>query len=146
MNGTLWTVVVLALALALAVPVVNGGVTNAANSTAVAETTQVDYTTNYTLQRTDTFGVENLTVEVNGSTLTEGSDYLFDEPARTIDWQNTAATSSGDQANISYDVLTHSERTQDIRRLLATVGGWAGLLVAIAALGYLVTLIGGGDF
>jgi predicted lipoprotein len=139
----MWTVAVIACALALLVPLVHGALADA-ETDSVEETVTVDYDTNTTLNQTGSS--YELTVTVDGTELDNGTDYVFDPGAASIDWQNTTASSGGDTATLSYDVVDRTQTTDRTVDILATTGSWAGFLLMIAALGYLVTLIGGGGF
>jgi len=144
MQGRLWTVVAIACVLALAVPVVNGGYTDAAGADA-NETATVDYSTDYDLTTDGTeFVVES--IQASSGQLTAGEDYIADEDAGAIDWQNTSATTDGESVDVYYQALQPDSDTQQGRDLLATAGVWLGFALLIAAAGYIVVLIGGGDF
>lgn len=148
MKGNLWTVAVLACALALLIPIAHGGFASAADTKTANETTTVDYDQPYTLGESpdEIYEYESFTVSANNTTLTRGTDYLVNESAGELDWQNTTVTSNGDAADVNYTFAVHDQRTQAQADLLATAGTWAGFLVVISALGYIVILMGGGSF
>lgn len=144
MKGSLWTVIVIACALALVVPLVNGGLADA-ETTDRTESATVDYDVNYTLA-VDGSEYPSLSVTTNTTTLTNGTDYLFDAEAATIDWQNTTATTDGEAATIEYTAVDRTQTTENVVTILETAGSWAGFLLLIAAMGYIVVLMGGGGF
>jgi hypothetical protein len=148
MKGNLWTVLAVACALALLIPIVHGGASDAATPDNATESATVDYDTNYNLANDpDTvFEYEAFTVSSGGTQLDRGSDYLVNETAGEIDWQNTTATTDGDSASVEYNFTTLDDTTQNQVDLLATMGSWVGLLVLVVGMGYLIILIGGGSF
>lgn len=150
MKGNLWIVGTIALALALAVPAINIGFSQAAVADSATENTTIDYQTNYTLANDDPYEYTSLNVSSNGSELEQGLDYLFNESEGTINWQNTAETSDGDDATVSYEYRDHDEQTTIQADILRMVSAPIGLLLLITALGYLVVLTfrgaGGGGF
>lgn len=144
MKGRLWTVVAIACVLALAVPVVNGGYTEAAGTNATDATT-IDYDADYQLA---TDGESYVVEKVNTSTtrLTQGTDFTVNSDTGTIDWLNTSATTDGESVEIQYTALQPDSDTQQGKQILATAGVWLGFALLIGAMGYIVVLIGGGDF
>lgn len=150
MKGNLWTVIALALALAVLVPVVNIGFANAAQNGVANESTAIDFSQNYTLEESpdDVFEYGNFTVidEGSGNELVRGSDYLIDETAGELDWQDTVNTTDGNQSSVNYTYEFHDGTTDAQNRVLTTAGVWVGYILIAAALGYLVILTGGGSF
>jgi len=142
MQGRLWTVVAIACVLALAVPVVNGGYTEAAGTDATDSTT-IDYSADYQLA-TDGDGYVVERVNTSSATLTEGEDYTVN--GATIEWQNTSATTDGEAVDIQYQALQPDSDTRQGKQILGTAGVWLGFALLIGAMGYIVVLIGGGDF
>jgi len=142
MQGRLWTVVAIACVLALAVPVVNGGYTEATGTDATDSTT-IDYSSDYQLATDgDSYVVER--VNTSSATLTEGEDYTVN--GATIEWQNTSATTDGEAVDIQYQALQPDSDTRQGKQILGTAGVWLGFALLIGAMGYIVVLIGGGDF
>jgi hypothetical protein len=142
MQGRLWTVVAIACVLALAVPVVNGGYTEATGTDATDSTT-IDYSADYQLATDgDSYVVER--VNTSSATLTQGEDFTVD--GGTIDWRNTSATTDGEAVDIAYTALQPDTDTQQGKQILGTAGVWLGFVLLIGAMGYIVVLIGGGDF
>lgn len=143
-KGNIWQVAVLALALALLVGGANVAFGDAAEEFTAEETTTVDYSTNYTLQNDDVYRHVQLTIHFNGTELSEPDDYVFDENDSEVDWQPSTDTTDGEDATLNYTYEDHSEQTQDFAAILGTAGTWIGLLLMIAALGYLMVLLFGG--
>lgn len=142
MQGRLWTVVAIACVLALAVPVVNGGYTEATGTDATDSTT-IDYSSDYQLA-TDGDGYVVERVNTSSATLTQGEDFTVN--GGTIDWLDTAATTDGENVTVTYQALQPSSDTQQGKQILGTAGVWLGFVLLIGAMGYIVVLIGGGDF
>jgi hypothetical protein len=144
MQGRLWTVVAIACVLALAVPVVNGGYTEATGTDATDSTT-IDYSADYQLATDgDEYVVER--VNTSSATLTEGDDFTIDGEAGTIDWLDTSATTDGENVTVEYQALQPDSDTRQGKEILGTAGVWLGFALLIGAMGYIVVLIGGGDF
>jgi hypothetical protein len=144
MQGRLWTVVAIACVLALAVPVVNGGYTEATGTDATDSTT-IDYSADYQLATDgNSYVVER--ANTSSATLTQGEDYTVDAEAGTIDWLNTSATTDGEAVDIAYTALQPDSDTRQGKQILGTAGVWLGFALLIGAMGYIVVLIGGGDF
>lgn len=144
MQGRLWTVVAIACVLALAVPVVNGGYTEAVGADQ-NETATVDYQNDTTLNASGTEYVVK-SIQASSGQLVEGTDYVVDESAGTVDFQDTPATTDGETVDVFYEALQPDSDTQQGRDILATSGTWLGFALLIGAMGYIVVLIGGGDF
>jgi hypothetical protein len=144
MKGRLWTVVAIACVLALAVPVINGGYTEAVGAD-TNETATVDYDTDTQLAADGTeYVVES--IQASSGQLTAGEDYTVDEDTGTVDWLNTSATTDGESVDVFYTALQPESDTQQGRDILATAGVWVGFALLISAMGYIVVLMGGGDF
>jgi len=142
MQGRLWTVVAIACVLALAVPVVNGGYTEATAANAT-NTTTIDYSSDYQLNVTgDEYLIER--VNTSSATLTQGEDFTVN--GGTIDWLPTAATTDGENVTVEYEALQPDSDTRQGKEILGTAGVWLGFALLIGAMGYIVVLIGGGDF
>lgn len=137
MKGSIWTVVVIALALALGASAVNIGYSNAAAPGNATENATVDYDVNYTVENADAYEFTSLNVTSNGTELREGTDFEFDVENGTVNWINSVETTDGDAATVAYDFRDHSDTTQNQRNYLALVSGPLGLLLMIVALGAL---------
>lgn len=141
MRGNLWGLVVIALALALALPAVNIGFANAAQPGESVENTTVDYDQNYTLGNNDVYEYTSLNVTANTTQLSEGTDYRFDTANGTISWLDTLATADGDDATVQYEFTDHDETTSNQKRLLQTVATPVGFLALMITFGYLLVLV-----
>lgn len=143
-KGNIWQVAVLALALALLVGGANVAFSAAAEEFTVEETATVDYSTNYTLQNDDAYRYVQLTITSNGTELSEPEDYVFNETSAEVDWQTSPDTTEGDDATLNYTYEDHSDLTRNFAAILGTAGTWIGLLLMVAALGYLLVIVFGG--
>jgi hypothetical protein len=152
MKGNLWQVIVVVLALALLLPVADAGLERtafAANETDQGLTVDYDAPAELSVQpQGDVYEYQSLNVTDNGTTLTAGSDYAFNESEGAIYWINdsTNSISDGDTYTASYQYLTHDDDTQAVDDVLSRLAIPLGFLLLIVAMGWLVTLIGGGDW
>jgi hypothetical protein len=146
MKGSLWTVAVLACALALLVPLGNTAYDGASQEFDATENTTVDYNSDYELEHPDAESYSSLTVtNSSDATLVEGTDYDFDGTNATIAWLNTTSTSSGETVTVAYSYVDHSDAQETSNRVLGLLGPWIGFSLLIAAMGYLVILMVGGS-
>jgi len=148
MKGSLWTVAVLACALALAVPLVNSAAQTTGINESVSETATVSYTQNYTLANNDSQSFGELTVDnSSGVRLINGSenDYVFNRTAGTISFDATTRTSSGEVVTINYSYQDQTERQDTASSTLLAFGEFVGFLLLVAGMGYLVILMVGGS-
>lgn len=152
MKGNLWQVIVVALALALLLPVANAGLERTAfseNQTDQALVVDYNDSSELSVQPSgDVYEYESVTVEQNSTTLTAGSDYEFNASDGAIYWINDSSNSiiEGLEANASYEYLTHDQDTQAVSDVAGQLAVPLGFLLLMVALGYLVGLIGGGDW
>jgi hypothetical protein len=151
MRGSLWQVAAIGVLLAVA------GV--GLNPTAEQTTTAVNETDQVTVQYEGTISpspdqrallyYDNETVTVNESTdttpdtLTEGVDYDWHQRNGSLVFYNTAQTSEGDTANITYSYGTGGEATGVVATILGSLGGWIGLLFIMVAVGAVWKLTAG---
>jgi hypothetical protein len=147
MADTIWTVAVLMLGLALMVPLINGAFSAGAVPAVANETATIDFNTNYTLGEQDVTRYNDLDIDANGSQLENGTDYIFrpDDGNGTVDWQNTAAISSGDTATVNYSFAAHDQTTETQRDIIGLFGPWIGLFALVAA-AFTITRWLGGSF
>jgi hypothetical protein len=141
MKGNVWQVAVVALCLAVVLPALNIGFGNAAQQFAVAnEPATVDYGSDTTVDEEAYEYNETITATVNdnGDELEQGTDYLWNVSAGTIDWQNTAATADGDDVQLAYDYRRHEQTAKNIERALAPIAPALGLLLLITVVGLLL--------
>lgn len=143
-KGNIWQIAVLALALALVLPAVNVAYGDAAAEYDATETTAIDYTQDYTLGNDSAFSYPSLSITSNGTALEEGPDYEFNETSATIDWLQSADTTTGEDATIDYTYAEHSEQTENNGKILQTAGVWVGYLLMITVLGALLVMVFGG--
>ncbi len=152
MKGNLWTVVVVALFLAILLPAVNLGYQDTTKTaTANTEAVTVDYSENTTVDNADTATsfYDNETIQTDGgnTTLEDGIDYEWNTTTGEIQWLNTTATTDGDTATITYTYQYHGQTTSNIAALLQPWGTILGVFLFVTVLGYFVNAaLGGGGF
>jgi hypothetical protein len=134
---------VAAVGLLLAVAVVGLNPTAERTTTAVNETDQVTVQYEGTVspqpdQRALLY-YDNETVTVNNTgtqtTLTEGVDYEWETEDGSLRFYDTAKTSEGDDANVTYVYGTAGESTGVVASVLGALGQWVGLLFVLIAVG-----------
>lgn len=147
MQGNLWTVAVLACALVLLIPLAGAGYDDATQPREANETAEVVYSNPYELQQQDVAGYGNLTVtNSSGTQLVNTTDYTFDRGNGEVDFSNTSKTSSGELVTVNYTFFVHTEAQRTSETVLASLAPWLGLLLVVAAMGYLFVLVAGGTF
>ncbi len=95
-----------------------------------------------------TTGFNNTTVRAfaDGSELTRGTDYAWNTTDGTIIFHNTAATTEGENASVTYDYYRNTERVQEASGPLMIVVeavGWLGVAGAGFAIVVLLIAVGG---
>lgn len=111
------------------------------------ESVTVDYNTNTTVANADVAVsfYDNETVRnASGAALTEGTDYEWDSANGTINWLNTAATTDGASATMSYAYDAPSQRSRDLSGVLTLVGQGLALLVLLMGGFVVLGWVGGG--
>jgi len=148
MRGNLWQTVVIALALALLLPLfLNGAFGNAASQYNASESTVVDYESDYAVAEDAYAYNQSITIVQNGSELDAGSDYSWDADAGVVDWLENGSADEGSETTIDYQYRDHSERTTLVAWIFEMNAAWIGLLLLIVAMGFLkVFAIGSGGF
>jgi len=149
MKGNLWQIAVVALALALFLPlVVNGAFTDAAQQRSSNETATVDYDDPYSVEQQDVVQYNStITVAYNGTTLSEGDDYEWNTTSGEVEWLSSNSTTDGDQVFVDYGYEDHDDRTELVATILSWNESWIGLLLLIVALGTLkIMALGSGGF
>lgn len=148
----MWKFAVAVIALALLLPAVNIGLADSADEFDAVESTSVDYDENYELGNQSVYAYENLLVENGGIELTEGEDYEFIVTESRfgvdgeINWIDTAETTSGDQVDVTYSALNHSQQTKNQQTVLSSAAAWAPYLLLVICSLLAVKLAGGGGF
>ncbi len=132
-------VAVVILLLGLAVPALATAYDYAGTPMEYEESVTVDYAN-------DSEVVENATLEgygddptvtVDGVELVRGTDYLWNDSAGSIDWQNTSNTSDGDSARVQYAAYQRTGQTEAAWTIIAPfmgLFGIYGLTVSVRAL------------
>jgi len=145
MKGNIWPVVVVALALAVAGPlVIDGGFANAADQRNSTESTQPDFAENYSVSaEPDAVYRYNQTINVtqNDTQLYADEDYRWNTNRGEVSWvNNSTRVSENENATIRYGYEEHSERTNTVAQIIRVNAPWIGLLLLITALGALKVL------
>lgn len=145
MKGNIWPVVVVALALAVAGPlVVDGGFHNAADFANATETTTPDFDTNYSVdaEPADVYQYnQSINVTQNATTLQPEEDYRWNTSRGAVIWLNDSSrVSTNESATIRYNYTYHSDRTNTVAQVIRVNAAWIGLLLLITALGALKVL------
>lgn len=152
MRGTLGAVLAVAVLGGLLLPAVGG--VYADQQTAVETenaTVTVDYN-NSTTVPSEPYDLvyDNETVTANSTTLTEGTDYDYDNASRELAFTDTTATSSGDDATIeyAYRVEARSQTTTALAGVLTALQSFVWVLALAAAGGVVLAHLysGGGGF
>lgn len=143
-GGSIWTVCVVALALALALVGLNAATADAAEDEFVTRNLTVDQGTDVNVT-IDAYRVsDDETVTSNNTTLTEGTDYQWYPTNTTLRWYTTSNLTDGDDATLNVSAERLESEEQQTTSILATFGGWVGLLLMVVALGWIVnTGLGG---
>jgi len=142
MKGNIWPVVVVALALAVAGPlVVDGGFHNAADFANATETTTPDFAQNYSVsvEPGDVYQYnDTINVTQNSTQLDAGDDYLWNTTRGSVNWlANGTTVTENDTATIRYGYEVHSDRTRTVAQIVRINAPWIGLLLLMFALGAL---------
>lgn len=147
MKGNLWQITVIALALVFLVPAASGAFAGATTEDTAVQNSTVDYDagTQLSINPQDNGNFTEYAGLIVRNTDTEtdldrGTDYEFAEEFGTINYQKTAATTAGDNITVEYGYVLGDQRTLAQAKILRTVGSWIGLLLLIAALGWLVLI------
>jgi hypothetical protein len=145
MKGNIWPVVVVALALAVAGPLVlDGGFHNAADYRNATETTTPDFDTNYSVdaEPDDVYQYnESINVTQNATVLEPADDYRWNTTRGAVSWlNNSTRVSTNETATIRYNYTVHSDRTNTVAQVIRVNAPWIGLLLLITALGALKVL------
>lgn len=88
------------------------------------ETISVDYSDRVAVEKRGTAFqyMENVTVYANGTELTAGTDYVWHDINGTIDWYDTANTTDGDTATISYEYKAPPENNRAMFGMVQIIG------------------------
>lgn len=123
------------LLLALAVPALATAHEFAGSPTPYSEDMTIDYTNESAVSQPATvegYGTDPV-VSVDGDELVRGTDYTWSASTGTIDWSNTANTSSGDTATVEYRAFQRTEQTALAWDVIAPLMGLFGLFGLVAS-------------
>lgn len=135
-------VTVVVLLLVLAVPALSTAYDYAGTPLSEEDTATVDYNndTNLSVNSTLEGYSETITVTVNDNQLVGGTDYLYNSSAGSIDWQNTANTSSGDTATIEYQAYQRTGESELAWSVISPFFALFGLFALVASVRAIWTL------
>lgn len=134
-----WTLAVVALFLALLLPMINVAYEDSAERVDVDnETIVVDYNESVAVDAADDAFEYNESVTVRNSsdaTLEDGVDYAWHSSSGEVSWINTTATTAGEDATISYGYLEHSQTSKNIATILRPLSAPLSTVILIIAIG-----------
>lgn len=138
-ENSLWAFAVVILFLAVVVPSLNF----AANDNTVIETVDNEsVTVDYSQASQVDPPTEAVSFEPNASVynssdaeLVNGTDYQWNPSDGTIDWFDTANTTDGESASVTYDYQARTQRTRDLSGVMEVIAVPLGLLTLIAGVG-----------
>jgi hypothetical protein len=144
MRSSLWTVAVVAILLGVGVVALGSAADDAGTMHVANETHTLDNTTAVQLDNASEWAwmIRNETVNSTTTTATydRGEDYLIDYPDGEIT-ANTTIT-DGEQVHVEYYYQTADQTTATIVGIFELLGPAIGLLLALAAIGALMSLLG----
>lgn len=145
-GGSIWTVIVVAIALALALVGLNAAFADAAESNQATRNITVDQGSNVSVE-IDAYEVtDNETVTSNGTTLSEGSDYNWYPTEQTLEWLTSSNTTNGDDATLDVQIEAHEQAERTTGDLLSAAGSWIGILLLVTAIAWILNVALGGGF
>jgi len=132
-------VAVVILLLVLAVPALATANELAGTPLEYSEQVTVDYSTDSSVSESATVEgySETVTITADGTQLVAGTDYVWNDSAGTVDWQDTTNTTAGQTASIEYSAYQRTGETDlawTVISPLMGLFGLFGLLVSIRAL------------
>lgn len=128
-------VAVVVLLLALAVPALATAYDTAGTPFSYDESLTVDYTSDSSVSENATiegYG-DDPTIVVDGQTLMQGTDYLWDADDGVVNWQDTNNTTAGDTAQIEYQAYQRTAETEMAWTLIAPFMALFGIFGFVAA-------------
>lgn len=150
MKGTLWSMAVVAVFLAVVLPAANIGYYNATStSTVFNESGTVDYSQPVAVNNTDLTVryLNNETVyDKNGQELIEGTDYDWNTSSGEITFYDTVSTNDGENFTIDYAYETRTDTTTDIAALISPWGAFLGIFFFVVVISALLGMLFGGGF
>ena len=128
-------VAVVVLLLGLAVPALATAHDYAGTPYQYEENLAVDYTTASSVSEgaTQEGYSENVTVVVDGTTLTEGQDYDWNPGTGAVTWYNTTDTTDGSTAHITYTAYQRTPATAAAWTIIAPLMSLFGVFGLVAA-------------
>ncbi|RLM53185.1 hypothetical protein DVK02_14950 [Halobellus sp. Atlit-31R] len=131
MKSTLFGLAAVLLLLVVAAPAVNVAYNTAGSPAPVVnESVTVAYDDRVAVAADGTRYSESITVRADGDRLDRGTDYRWTATNGTIELLNTSATTSGQSAQVTYDVYERGAATEAFATIFNFVGR-AGFLVLL---------------
>jgi len=135
-SATAWELAVVLVGIVLVLTMAGGAYGDATvQETVDNQSVTVNYSTGSQLDATDVVSYGDATVRnASGDVLTEGTDYDYEQSVGEINWTNTANTTAGTNATVTFDHVTHQEQARLVATLLqplSTVLGFAPWLVGL---------------
>lgn len=139
-DTTVWTLAVVFLFVAVVLPGLNAaGNDNTALLSVENESVTVDHGNVTAVDPPhEALGFEpNATVfNESGAELVNETDYTWHPSNGTVEWFNTANTTDGETATITYEFTARTERTRGINRVMSVLGNaWFGVILLIVGVG-----------
>jgi hypothetical protein len=134
-GDTIAQVAVVVLLLVLAVPALATAHEFAGTPLDYSETLTVDYTTDSSVSENATvegYG-DTVTITSGGQGLVAGTDYRWDADAGTVEWLDTANTTSGDSATIDYQAYQRTGESALAWTVISPLMGLFGLFALVSS-------------
>lgn len=128
-------VAVVILLLGLAVPGLATAYDFAGTPIAYSEDATVDYSNETAVEQNVTlegYG-DSTRITVNGTELTEGTDYDWNSDDGIVTWYNTTNTSDGETATVEYSAYQRTEESEMAWIIISPLMGLFGLFGFVAA-------------
>jgi len=91
----------------------------------------VDYSNESSVDESGVDYNSSVTITADGTTLEDGTDYVWDDSTGNVTWNDTAATTDGEQAYISYDVEQITDESNQLARIVSAYTLPLALLVLL---------------
>lgn len=138
-ESSLWTLVVVFLAVAILLPATNVAFEDATTTmTQVNESVTVDYAGTSSLDPGEavlSFEPNATVFNASGVELTNGTDYNYHPHNGSLTWIDTANTVDGESATVTYDYVVRAQHAKDAEGPLTIVAQAAGWLLLFAGIG-----------
>ena len=137
MANDLFAMLAVLLIVALGAAVFQPAFASGAERVTTTESVTVDYQTSTSVNESGLRYSDDVSVAVNGSSLTQGSDFRWNETSGEISFVNTSATSSGDTATVTVEYRAPSNQQRSVAQMLNVLATPLVLLLFLLAGGYI---------